>query len=64
MSKHVTVGTPQKTVGAYLKVIKALNELQSMGEEVGFHFYRTELTGITGNIVRDDITGEWSFVSA
>lgn len=64
MSKHVETTHPQKTVGAYLKVIKALNELQALGEEVGFDFYRTQLNGITGSIAQDDYTREWSFVQA
>lgn len=51
-------------MGAYLKVIKALNELQALGEEVGFDFYRTQLNGITGSIAQDDCTREWSFVQA
>lgn len=64
MSKHVETTHPQKTVGAYLKVIKALNELNALGEDIGFHFYRTELTGTTGSIVQDDCTREWTFVQA
>lgn len=64
MAKYVETGTPRKTVGAYLKVIKALNELNQLGEDVSFHFYRTELTGTTGSIVQDDCTREWTFVQA
>lgn len=64
MAKYVETTTPRKTVGAYLKAIKALNELQALGEDVSFHFYRTELTGTVGSIVQDDVTREWTFVQA
>lgn len=64
MAKYVETGTPRKTVGAYLKVVKALNELQALGEDVGFHYYLAALTGITGSIVQDDCTREWTFVQA
>ena len=64
MSKHVEVGTPQKTVGAYLKVIKALNELEGMGEMLVLHPFWPQLNGIVGKIVKDEDTGEWSFVQA
>lgn len=64
MSKHVVTGIPRKTVGAYLKVVKALNELQALGEDVGVHFCRSELVGLTGGIVQNDHTGEWTFVEA
>lgn len=62
MAKYVETGTPQKTVGAYLKVIKALNELRDLGEEVVFHPHQDSLYGITGRIQEDPETGEWSFV--
>lgn len=61
MAKYVQTGTPQKTVGAYLKVVKALEELQQLGEDIGFHHYRTELTGLTGSIILDASTGQWRF---
>lgn len=64
VAKYVVTATPRKTVGAYLKVIKALEELQALGEEVGFDFYRTQLNGLTGSIVQDATTGQWSFVQA
>jgi hypothetical protein len=64
MAKYVKVGTPQKTVGAYIKVVKALNELNALGEDIGFHHYRTELTGTLGSLVQDDCTREWTFESA
>lgn len=64
MAKYVTTGIPQKTVGAYLKVIKALNELQDLGEETSFHPWDPVITGLTGGIVQDEQTGEWSFVKA
>lgn len=64
MAKHVQTGTPRKTVGAYLKAVKALNELQALGEEVGVHYYEPALSGYTGIIRRDDATGEWHFVQA
>ena len=51
-------------MGAYLKVVKALEELQQLGEEVGFDFYRTQLNGITGSIVLDANTGKWTFAQA
>lgn len=63
MSKYVETGTPSKTVGAYLKVIKALEALQALGEDVTFDFYRTQLNGITGSIVWDE-DGSWRFVQA
>lgn len=62
MSKYVETTHPQKTVGAYLKAVKALEELQQLGEDVSFHYARTELTGTTGSIVWDD--GRWSFVQS
>lgn len=61
MSKYVQTGAPKKTVGAYLKVIKALNELQELGEDVVLLDYPLSLTGITGRIINDD-SGEWRFV--
>ena len=64
MLKYVETSHPQKTVGAYLKVVKALEELQQLGEEVGFDFYRTQLNGITGSIVLDANTGKWTFAQA
>lgn len=64
MSKYVETTHPNKTVGAYLKVIKALEALQALGEDVSFDFYRCQLNGITGSIVQDDVTREWSFVQA
>lgn len=64
MAKYVETTHPQKTVGAYLKVVKALEELQQLGEDVGFHYARTELNGITGSIVLDATTGKWTFVQA
>lgn len=64
MTKYVETATPRKTVGAYLKVIKALEELQTLGEDVGFDHYRTQLNGLTGSIVLDAVTGQWTFVQA
>lgn len=63
MAKYVTVGLPQKTVGAYLKVAKALNELQALGEDVSFHEWDPEIVGITGAITQNP-AGEFLFVSA
>lgn len=62
MSKYVETGTPRKTVGAYLKVVKALNELEALGENTGFHAWEPLITGITGVIAHDPETGEWHFV--
>jgi hypothetical protein len=64
MSKYVETTHPQKTVGAYLKVVKALNELEQAGELVSLHPFRPELRGIVGRITQDSDTGEWSFVQA
>lgn len=64
MSKYVTTGTPRKTVGAYLKAVKALNELEQAGELISLHPYRPELRGIVGRIVQDPDTGGWTFVQA
>lgn len=64
MAKYVETTHSQKTVGAYLKVIKALEDLQALGEDVGFDFYRTQLNGLTGSIALDATTGKWSFVQA
>lgn len=64
MAKHVVTGTPRKTVGAYLKVIKALNELNQLGEDVDFHAWDPAIVGITGGITRDTATGQWRFVQA
>lgn len=64
MAKYVHRGAPRKTVGAYLKVIKALNELTAMGEDPDFHAWDPCITGITGGITRDQATGEWRFVQA
>ena len=62
MAKYVETTHPQKTVGAYLKVVKALEELQQLGEDVHFDWHRTQLNGITGSIVWDD--GRWTFDQA
>lgn len=64
MSKYVTTGSPRKTVGAYLKVIKALNELAQLGEDADFHPWNPEIVGVLGRIVKDEPTGEWRFVQA
>ena len=64
MAKYVTVATPKKTVGKYLKVVKALNELHMLGEETGVHYCNPEINGISGTIRQDDRTGEWSFVQS
>lgn len=64
MSKYVETGVPQKTVGAYLKVVKALNELHDLGENTGFHAWDPLIVGITGSIAQDAATGEWRFVQA
>lgn len=64
MSKYVTVGIKQKTVGAYLKAVKALEALQELGEDVAFDFHLTQLNGTSGSIVQDQTTGEWTFVQA
>jgi hypothetical protein len=64
VSKYVQTGTPKKTVGAYLKAVKALNELQTLGEDVVIHDWHPSLTGITGRIIQDDDTGEWSYVES
>lgn len=62
MPKYVEVGMPQKTVGAYLKVVKALNELHALGENTGFHAWDPIIVGISGAIAQDAETGEWRFV--
>lgn len=59
MSKYMTPGTPRKTVGAYLKVVKALNELAALGEDTDFHPWNPEITGLLGKITKDD--GVWRF---
>lgn len=64
MKKYVETSHPQKTVGAYLKVVKALNELQALGEEARLHPWSPAITGLTGGIVQDLDTGEWRFVEA
>ena len=64
MSKYVQTGVPRKTVGAYLRAVKALNELEVQGEILSLHPYRTELCGILGAIRQDPETGEWSFEQA
>lgn len=51
---------PQKTVGVYLKAVKALNDLEALGEETGFHAWEPVLVGITGRIVKRD--GKWIFL--
>lgn len=61
MSKYVQRGTPKKTVGAYLKVVKALNELHALGENTGFHEWDPVIVGITGRIFQHPETGEWSY---
>lgn len=64
MSKYVTTGTPSKTVGAYLKVIKALNELVDMGEEINFDPHgNPQIMGITGGVVQN-VNGRYRFVQA
>ena len=55
MAKYVTTGIPQKTVGAYLKVVKALNELEDLGEDVQALGYGT-LDGISHSIRWDGET--------
>lgn len=59
MSKHVQTGTPRKTIGAYLKVVKALNELEALGEDIDFHPWEDSLFGVTGKITRNHKAGEW-----
>ncbi len=62
MAKYLEPGHPRKVVGAYLKVVKALKELDRMGEETGFHAWDPAVVGLTGTIIRRD--GEWTFVEA
>lgn len=64
MAKYVETGMPQKTVGAYLKVVKALNELHALGEELWVNEPDVRIIGITGTIEQDPDTGVWSFVQA
>ena len=64
MSKYVQTAVPRKTVGAYLRAVKALNELEAQGEILALHPYRPELRGILGGIVQDSETGEWTFVQS
>lgn len=48
---------PQKTVGAYLKVVKALNELEALGEDPDFHHSDPAIWGLSAIITKDD--GVW-----
>lgn len=64
MAKYVQTGTPRKTVGAYLRAVKALNELRALGEDVKIHPWRYELNGVSGVIAQDEDNGEWRFVQA
>lgn len=62
MNKWVQTGTSRKTVGAYLKVVKALNELQQLGEDTSI-FWTLDgdaVVGITGSIIQDE-EGRWRF---
>lgn len=61
MSKYVETGIPKKTVGAYLKVVKALKELDALGENTGFHPWDPVVVGATGRIYQDHETGEWTY---
>jgi len=61
VSKYVQTGTPKKTVGAYLKVVKALNELEALGESAVLHEWEPALVGITGRIYQDSETGKWIY---
>lgn len=61
MSKYVETGIPKKTVGAYLKVVKALKELDALGEGVVLHEWEPALVGTTGRIYQDHETGEWTY---
>lgn len=60
MSKYVQTGIPRKTVGAYLKAVKALNELHELGEEIDLHQWEPIIVGLTGRIIRDD-NGTWRY---
>lgn len=57
MPKYVETGMPQKTVGAYLKVVKALNELEALGEDPDFHHSDPAIWGLSAVITKDD--GVW-----
>lgn len=61
MPEYARTTQPKKTVGAYLKAVKALNELAALGEAVNVHEWDAALVGLTGRIVRDPGTGQWSY---
>lgn len=62
MSKYVQTGTPKKTVGAYLKAVKALNELSALGEGVRLHEWEPAVVGLAGRIYQDP-EGEWHYAA-
>lgn len=64
MAKYIQRETHRKTVGVYLKAVKALNELNRLGEETGVHWQNPEINGLSGTIAQDNVTGEWHFVQA
>lgn len=63
MPKYVETGMPQKTVGAYLKAVKALNELAALGEELWINEPDGRIIGITCTIAQDE-SGVWTVVQA
>lgn len=63
MSKHVETTHPQKVVGAYIKAVKALNELAALGEDLWINEPDVRIIGITCTIEQDE-AGVWSVVQA
>lgn len=64
MSKHVETTHPQKVMGLYVSLKKALDALGAAGEDVRFDSYRTQLNGLTASVVQDDCSGDWTIVQA
>lgn len=63
MEKHVTPSHPQKTVGAYLRVVKALQALDDMGENTCVDWLQPSIVGLIGAIEQNS-DGVWTFVQA
>lgn len=61
MAKYRIPSVSRKTVGAYLRAVKALNALQDLGEDVGIHPWEPRLQGTAGSLAWDELTGQWTF---
>lgn len=65
MAKYCETTHPQKTMGLYGQLARALNALEALGESVVVDNYlHPLLSGITAEVRQDPETGQWAVVQA